>query len=183
MLKLVKVLRTVDLHLKRLLPFCSFVRAVPHKKRRVHQKRGSCAARDYNFGFRPAGSIFSLSSPALSSLWRERQDPQVPRSVSGRVWQGEQEQHESHFHSKVVSYSFIHMGSVASDIKCVTQEAQLIASYRIMRGQKIKFTTLGASNWLIVNALVAWWPKLGLWKAKRSKVYKSGSLIVNSSMH
>ena len=68
MLKLVKVLRTVDLHLKRLLPFCSFVRAVPHKKRGVHQKRGSCAARDYNFGFRPAGSIFSLSSPALSSF-------------------------------------------------------------------------------------------------------------------
>ena len=107
MLKLVKVLRTVDLHLKRLLPFCSFVRAVPHKKRRVHQKRGSCAARDYNFGFRPAGSIFSLSSPALSSLWRERQDPQVPRSVSGRVWQGEQKQHESHFHNKVVSSSFV----------------------------------------------------------------------------
>ena len=135
MLKLVKVVRTVDLHLKRLLPFCSFVRAVPHKKRRVHQERGSCAARDYNFGFRPAGSIFSLSSPALSSLWRERQDPQVPRSVSGRVWQGEQEQHESHFHSKVVSYSFIHMGSVAWDMKCITQWLPHMGSWEAKRSE------------------------------------------------
>ena len=143
MLKLVKVLRTVDLHLKRLLPFCSFVRAVPHKKRGVHQKRGSCAVqREIITLASGQPAPYSAFPPPPCPVFDERD--KTPKSQD-QSQEGSGKESRSN-----MSLTFTARWSLllSYGISCLRYEMynSMIASYRIMRGQKVRFVTLGASS-------------------------------------